>query len=210
MLNSLRSFDETVDMRSIQQYLYCPHRFGLMENNCSWAENVFVNRGNLAHKRVCEGEISSFKGVLQERSVRVYNDEWGLFGVLDTLELKKSDKGVYIPAYNGKYVVSIVEYKVTAPEKGNIRKDEQMQLLGQKICVDGLFGCDCQTYFYYSDTRKREKTEFCREDYIFLAETLAQIRKIKQNGTIPPIKEGQYCSGCSMKDICLPPKRRKA
>ncbi len=180
-----------------------------MENNCSWAENVFVNKGNLAHRRVCEGDFSSSKGILQERSVRVYNDEWGLFGVLDSLEFKKSESGTYLPAYGGKYIVSIVEYKVTAPKNGNMRKDEHMQLLGQKICVDSLFGCDCQTYFYYGDTRKREKIEFCKEDYTFLAETLKQILEIKQNGIIPPIKVGQYCGGCSMKDICLPPKRSK-
>lgn len=208
-MSLLKSFDETVDLRSIQQYLYCPHRFGLMENNCSWAENVFVNKGNLAHKHVSEGDFSSSKGVLQERSIRIYNDEWGLFGVLDSLEFKKSEYGTYIPAYGGTYVVSIVEYKVTAPKNGKIRKDEHMQLLGQKICVDSLFGCDSQTYFYYSDTRKREKIEFCKEDYTFFAETLKQIRQIKQNGTIPPIKDDQYCGGCSMKDICLPPKRSK-
>ncbi|MBP3555728.1 MAG: Dna2/Cas4 domain-containing protein [Clostridia bacterium] len=47
----MKCFDDSVDLRSIQQYLYCPHRFGLMENDCSWAENVFVSRGNLAHER---------------------------------------------------------------------------------------------------------------------------------------------------------------
>lgn len=206
-MSSLKNFDETVDLRSIQHYLYCPHRFGLMENNCSWAENVFVNKGNLAHKRVCEGAFSSSKGVLQERSVRVFNDEWGLFGILDSLEFEKCKNGTYIPSYKGSYIVNIIEYKVSAPKNGVIRKDEYMQLLGQKICVDSVFGCDCQTYFYYNDIRKREKVTFCKDDYIFLEETLNCVREIKRTGIIPPIKEGQYCSGCSMRDICLPPKR---
>ncbi|MBQ8495989.1 MAG: CRISPR-associated protein Cas4 [Clostridia bacterium] len=203
----MKEFDDSVDLRSIQQYLYCPHRFGLMENNCSWAENVFVNRGNLAHERVTEGKYSASRGTIQERSVRVFQDEWGLFGVLDCLELKKDKNGVEIPIYSGKYTVSIVEYKVTAPKNNQIRIEDRMQLLGQKICVDSLFSCHADTYFYYHDTRRREKIEFSEEDYSFLKQTLTEIREIKQKGIIPPIRNDQYCSGCSMKDICLPPKR---
>lgn len=196
-----------IELRSIQQYLYCPHRFGLIENECSWAENVFVNRGNLAHKRVNDGKYSSLSGSIQHRSLRVYNDEWGIFGVLDCLELRKSEAGVYISAYEDKYTVSIVEYKVTAPKAGQIRRDEHMQLLGQKICVDSLLGCDCKTYFYYTDTHRRDEIKFCADDYVFISETLKSMREIKKTGKIPPIRNDQYCKGCSMKDICLPPKR---
>ncbi len=203
----MKCFDDSVDLRSIQQYLYCPHRFGLMENDCSWAENVFVSRGNLAHERVTEGKITSSRGTIQERSIRVFNDDWGLFGILDCLELKKDKNGVEVSAYDGKYTVSIVEYKISAPKNGKIRMEDHMQLLGQKICVDSLFSCDADTYFYYHDTRRRERVEFAEEDYIFLKKTLNEIREIKRNGHIPPIRKDQYCSGCSMKDICLPGKR---
>jgi CRISPR-associated exonuclease Cas4 len=203
----LKEFEESVNLRSIQQFLYCPHRWGLMETDCAWAENIFVSRGNLAHERVDEGRISSAYGTLQERSVRVYNDEWGLFGVVDCLELKRAENGVAIPDREGKYSVCIVEYKVTAPKKGE-RREDKMQLLGQKICVDSIFGCDSDTYFYYHDTRKREKVVFAKEDYDFLRETIIKMQEWKGAGVIPPIAEGQYCGGCSLKDICLPPKKR--
>ena len=205
----MKNFDDSVDLRSIQQYLYCPHRFGLMENDCSWAENAFVSRGNLAHERVTEGKITSSRGTIQERSVRVFNDEWGLFGVLDCLELKKDKNGVSFLSFDGKYSVSIVEYKISSPKNGNIRIEDRMQLLGQKICVDALFSCNADTYFYYHDARRREKVEFSEDDYQFLRETLEEIRKIKCDGIIPPIRMDQYCSGCSMKDICLPGKRSR-
>ena len=205
----MKNFDDSVDLRSIQQYLYCPHRFGLMENDCSWAENAFVSRGNLAHERVTGGKISSSRGTIQERSVRVFNDEWGLFGVLDCLELKKDKNGVLFPTHEGKYAVSIVEYKISAPTNGKIRTEDRMQLLGQKICVDSLFSCNAETYFYYHDMRRREKVEFSEEDYQFLKNILEEIRGIKHNAIIPPIRKDQYCSGCSMKDICLPLKRSR-
>jgi CRISPR-associated exonuclease Cas4 len=202
----LNEFDPSVNLRSIQQYLYCPHRWGLMETDCAWAENVFVSRGNLAHERANEGKVSSAYGTVQERSVRVYNDEWDLFGVVDCLELKRSANGVTLPDREGKYAVCIVEYKVTAPKKGE-RIEDKMQLLGQKICVDSLFGCDAETCFYYQDTRKREKVVFEQADYTFLRETLSAMRTLKEAGKIPPVRKGQYCGGCSLKDICLPPKR---
>ena len=203
----MKNFDDSVDLRSIQQYLYCPHRFGLMENDCSWSENLFVSRGNLAHERVTEGKMTASRGVIQERSVRVFNDEWGIFGILDCLELKKDKNGVSVPMYEEKYTVSIVEYKISAPKNGTIRTEDRMQLLGQKICVDSLFSCDADTYFYYHDVRRREQVEFSENDYEFLKEILEEIREIKKDGSIPPIRKDQYCSGCSMKDICLPIKR---
>lgn len=206
----MKGLDESVELRSIQQYLYCPHRWGLMETDCAWAENVFVCRGSLAHARADEGRASSAFGAVQERSVRVYNDEWGLFGVVDCLELKKDGNGVHIPRREGKYSVCIVEYKVTAPKKGGFRTEDAMQLLGQKICVDGLFGCDAEACFFYKDTHRREKVVFSEKDYEFLRATVGKMRELRRDGVIPPVSDGQYCGGCSLKDICLPPKRRGA
>lgn len=206
----MNGYDESIDLRSIQQYLYCPHRWGLKIMDCAWSENFFVCRGNLAHEKVIEGKITSAYGTVQERSVRVYNDEWDLYGVLDCLEFRKSEGGVVLPQREGKYAVSIVEYKVTAPKANVFRREDAMQLLGQKICVDGLFGCNAETFFFYKDTHRRERVIFSREDYDFLRKTLAEMRVLLSSGIIPPISKGQYCGGCSFKDICLPSKRRKA
>ncbi len=208
----MKGSDDSIELRAIQQYLYCPHRWGLMENDCAWAENVFVCRGNLAHARVEEGTSTLFRGARQERSVRIYNDEWGLFGVADCIEFKpeKNPKdGVILRKYEGSYSVHIVEYKVTAPKEKEYRREDAMQLLGQKICVDGLFGCDAKTYFFYADTHRREQVVFENGDYTFLRSVLSEMREIRQSGVIPPIKERQYCGGCSLKDICLPPKPQR-
>ena len=67
--------------------------------------------------------------------------------------------------------------------------------------------CDCEGYIYYSDVKKRIKlplqdgyAEYDRE----LKELLGKMRDYRQRGVIPPIVKGQKCSGCSMKDICMP------
>ena len=45
-----------ITIRSIQHYLYCPHRWGLMEIDKAWAENVYVTKANLMHERVHDPE----------------------------------------------------------------------------------------------------------------------------------------------------------
>ena len=39
---------EEIAIRSIQHYMYCPHRWGLLEIDKAWAENFFVTKGALA------------------------------------------------------------------------------------------------------------------------------------------------------------------
>lgn len=188
----------------MQQYLYCPHRWGLIETDCSWAENVFVCKGNLAHENVDSGKSLSARSALVERSVRVYNDDWGLFGVIDCLELRCASSGCFIEKYGKRFELTIVEYKVRSPKIGNFRPEDGMQLLAQKICADSIFKTDCKTAFYYADTRKRVKAEFDEKDYTFLRSTLAEMIALREASAIPPIRKGQYCGGCSLKDICMP------
>lgn len=200
----MKNYDGLIDIRSVQQYLYCSHRWGLMEIDCSWAENEFVTRGSLVHENVEAGNYSFSRGVITERAVKVYNDEWGLFGVVDCLELRRAPSGCLIEKYDGRFALTIVEYKVRSPKVGDYRLEDGMQLLAQKICVDNIFNTNCLTFFYYADTKKRVKVQFSSEDYTFLKTTLANMRELKDKSIIPPIKKGQYCSGCSLKDICLP------
>lgn len=77
--------------------------------------------------------------------------------------------------------------------------------------MDYLFNCDCDAVLYYADVKKsiplplRENfTEYDCE----LKELLLQIRRYISEGIIPGIPQTQNCSGCSLKDLCLPPKKR--
>ena len=79
-----------------------------------------------------------------------------------------------------------------------------MQLLAQKVCLDSMLKADCDTYFYYHNTRKRVKAVFTEQDYIFLRETVEKMLSLRRDGIIPKKRKGQHCSGCSMSDICMP------
>jgi CRISPR-associated exonuclease Cas4 len=45
-----------INIRTIQHYMYCPRRFGLLEIENAWAENVSVVLANIMHENVHSGK----------------------------------------------------------------------------------------------------------------------------------------------------------
>lgn len=192
---------DEITIRSIQHYMYCPHRWGLMEIGRAWAENYFVTKANLMHDRVHNPDNHyTLRGRKVFTSVPVYNDmeEYNLYGVTDCIEHCENE-------------ICIVEYKPTKPKNEEYRKEDLMQVFAQKICVDYVFKCDSEAAVYYADVKKRYHlslrelyTELDRE----LKDILSEMRKNIKEGHIPPIRKRQNCSGCSMKDLCMPSIKR--
>ena len=201
---------EEIAIRSIQHYIYCPHRWGLLEIDRAWAENAFVTKADLMHDRVHDPERNyTAKGKKVFTSVPVYHDaeQYNLYGIVDCLELTQDKQGVPINNSVEKYRFCVVEYKPTKPQNNEYHEEDLMQVFAQKICVDYVFKCDCDAVLYYADVKKRVAISF-RKDFVKydhkLKQVLEEIRNHIKNGMIPPIRKGQKCSGCSMKDLCMP------
>lgn len=45
--------DDSINIRDIQHYMYCPRRYALLEINRDWSENAYVIKANILH----EGQI---------------------------------------------------------------------------------------------------------------------------------------------------------
>lgn len=210
------SEDISINIRDIQHYLYCPHRWGLIAIECSWSENAFITRANLLHRRVHDPDrsyTSRHKQVLT--SVQVYYDDpdYNIFGVTDCIELTKSLDGAVVPGRSGTYQLCIVEYKPTKPKGVPYHFDDLMQVFAQKICVDAVFRTACQAEIYYADQKIRQDLPFSElysDCDVRLKMTLLEMRQFLQNGQVPPIRKAQKCSGCSMKDLCMPKINRKS
>lgn len=199
-----------ITIRSIQHYLYCPHRWGLLEIDQAWAENAFVTKANLMHERVHDTDRSyTMRGKRVFTSVSVYNDceEYNLYGKTDCIEATEAEEGVPMDGSRKKYKLCIVEYKPTRPKSGEYRDDDLMQVFAQKLCVDYIFGSDCDGVLYYADVKKRISLPL-RENFSEydqrLKRLLKEMRKCLEEGRIPPIEKKQNCNGCSMKDLCMP------
>ncbi len=208
----------SVSIRSLQHFLYCPRRWGLIETDRQWTENFFIVRANLAHDKVHSGEHGfSSKNKYVCSNVQIFNDEYNLFGVADCLEFIKCPEkngGVYIPFLKDFYKVTIVEYKPTPPKKGvcddtEIRSEDALQVFAQKVCVDSVFQCDSECYLYYTSTRKRVKIPFENNGFRegnekLLRDILGKIEKYSAEKRIPPAIKTEKCSGCSFRESCMP------
>lgn len=189
--------EREISIRSIQHFLYCPHRWGLIEIDRAWEENFFVTKANQVHNRVHDSKQRyTSKNRKIYTSVPVYNDlaEYNLYGVTDCIEIIGDD-------------YCIVEYKPTKPKERTHNLDDLMQVFAQKICVDFVFSCDCTAEIYYADVKRRFplplKENYWEYDKL-LKETLNRMREYLIKGEIPEIQKNQKCSGCSMKDLCMP------
>ena len=197
---------EEITIRSIQHYMYCPHRWGLLEIDKAWAENVFVTKANLMHERVHDPDRNyTARGRNVYTSVPVYNDleEYNLYGVTDCLECKESKDGVDAFHDGKKYKLCIVEYKPTKPKQQTHRRDDLMQVFAQKLCVDYVFHCDCETVLYYADVKRRIPVDFTDTYQEFddeLRKLLSEMRTNLKEGIIPPIR----------KDLCMPSSLKKS
>lgn len=194
--------DTTITIRSIQHFIYCPHRWGLLNIDMAWSENAYVTKANILHKNVhSPREKYSKPGVKVYNSVPVYNDkpEYDIYGVLDCLEVLTNGEK--------KEELSIVEHKPTMPKKDKYNYDDMMQVFAQKICVDYMFETDAKAYIYYADQKKRIQLSFEDEGKQLrdkLLDVLEHIRTYLNNGFIPPINKSVRCGGCSLRNICMP------
>jgi CRISPR-associated exonuclease Cas4 len=185
---------DIISIRNLQHYMYCPHRWGLIEIENAWVENVFVVKGNIIHKRAHSGDKYTSRGKKIYTDVEVWNDELGLYGKLDCLEYKD---GIY----------TIVEYKPTKPNGIDYNNDDALQLYAQKKCFDSTMNADAITVLYYADVKERISIDFktCEEKYEnLLQNNLLEMRHYLETGIIPTVRNKQYCGGCSMKDMCMP------
>lgn len=189
--------EREISIRSIQHFLYCPHRWGLIEIDRAWEENFFVTKANQVHNRVHDSKQRyTSKNRKIYTSVPVYNDlaEYNLYGVTDCIEKIGED-------------YCIVEYKPTKPKERTYNFDDLMQVFAQKICVDYVFSCDCTAEIYYADVKRRFPLPL-KENHLeydkLLKETLNKMREYLIKGEIPEIQKNQKCNGCSMKDLCMP------
>lgn len=191
-----------VAIRELQQYLYCPHRWQMIYREDQWQENYATAWADLIHERAHSGEVlvqSERKVTLA--SVTIYSERYGVYGKTDLLELVKDPKGTPIPGYPDRYRVSVIEYKPTSP-KGEAGLAERLQLYAQTLCVNELFACNAEGYLYFADTKKRVRIHFSEEEKVF-HQIVEAIRSYREGETLFA-EYGKKCSGCSMKERCMP------
>lgn len=193
-----------IQIRALQHFLYCPHRWGLLYREGIWQDNAFTVKANLIHERVHSGNtLARSKGRVALGDVSLFSAVWGIYGKCDCIELIADKNGAHIDGFPLKYRIALIEYKPTHPKEEPDDSD-RLQLYAQKICADELFSCCADAYLYYADVGKRAHVYFDERDRALLESVLAQMHSYEENESIPPITFGAKCNGCSIKDRCMP------
>ncbi|MCD8206860.1 MAG: CRISPR-associated protein Cas4 [Bacteroidales bacterium] len=196
-----------IQIRALQHYLYCPHRWGLLYLEGLWQDNSSTVKSGLGHNNVHLDKTSHVNpDKICCTDVSIYSTELGIYGKTDMLEFVRDDAGTYIDELDGKFAVNVIEYKPTAPKNPNkesVRSD-CLQLYAQCCCLKELFGCDVTPYIFYIDTHRRVKAEFTEEDRQILLKVISDIEDCEQNAVIPKSEYGEKCNGCSMAETCMP------
>ena len=121
----------SINIRDIQHYMYCPRRYAMLTINRDWNENAFTVKASLLHEHVHDGSHSySNRCKVVRSAVAIYNDlpEYDIYGITDCVEFIRDDEGVEIMGLVGKYKVRLVEYKPKAPKVASFNETDYKQL----------------------------------------------------------------------------------
>ena len=183
------SDDDLIMISALEHYSYCPRQCALIHQEQTYDENLYTLRGRAVHKQVDEPEHTVEAGIRVERALSLWSDRLGLTGRADVVE------------FHGATPYP-VEYK-HGPRRQ--KEHDDLQLCAQALCLEEMTGQDVPegAIFHHSSRRRRivHFTPALREK---VAQTVAAIRQIATDPTLPPAVNDARCTHCSLQDACLP------
>lgn len=180
--------DLVIPISALEHFSYCPRQCALIHVEQTFDENVFTVRGRIAHERVDEGIPSTPRGVRQLRALPLWSDELGLSGKADLVELHPDGP---LP----------VEYKVGRIAGGHAA----LQLCGQALCLEEMFGKPVPVGALYSHaTKRRVRVAIDEELRQRTRAAVEAVRTLLAQQELPPPVNDNRCPDCSLINACLP------
>jgi CRISPR-associated protein Cas1 len=190
-----------VPARIVNEYEYCPRLAYLEWVQGEFKENADVAEGKLKHKRVDEetgalppAEEADPDRPIAARSVMLSSERLGLIGRLDLVEGE------------GKSVVPVDYKRGKAPDvPDGAWEADRLQVCAQVLLLrEAGYACG-RGIVYYAESRRRVAVEVDEDLALKCMETIAAVRRMAVEGTIPPpLVNSPKCVRCSLAPICLP------
>ena len=195
--------EEYLQLSGIQHFRFCRRQWALIHIENQWAENVRTVDGEAMHRRAHDAGLKEKRGeLLIVRDLRVHSATLGCSGACDVVEFHRSEGGVPIHGWEGKYQPFPVEYKRGAPRADTANA---LQLCGQAMCLEEMLCCEIpQGALYHGETRRREIVDFTPALRQEVADSFREMHALYQRGHTPRVKPGKSCNACSLKELCLP------
>ena len=188
--------DDLLMISSLQHALFCERQFALIHIEQLWCENLYTAEGAMLHERVHVPHHESRKRFLQEYSLPVRSDRFGLIGVCDLVELEfDSDKHILrtIP----------IEFKRGRSKPTHV---DMVQLCAQAICLEEMLSVSVPLgQIYYLQERKRIDIPISLDLIEETNATILRCREIFSTGITPEAEfSSKKCQNCSLLDLCFP------
>ena len=183
--------EDPINVSALNQYAYCPRRFGLIYLEGEFTDNVHTARGNAEHERVDRvAHETTVSGARVEYALPVWSDRLGLIGKCDVVEFHPD--GTIYP----------VEYK-HGPRRRWVNDD--LQLCGQVLCLEEMTGRSiARAAIYHAASRRRREVEITDNLRKAVEDAVGTMRAILAAGRLPPAANDKRCKECSFKEICQP------
>ncbi len=184
------SFNEEIEVSisAIEHYSYCPRQCALIHVEQTFDENMFTIRGRHAHERVDSGDDAASRGIETARTIPLWSERLGVRGKSDLVEFRA----------DGPYPI---EYKVG--RRAGIHAD--LQLCAQALCLEEMLNTPVpRGAIYYHAVRRRHEVIFDEELRQQTITTIAAIRAILHDQSLPQAPNDARCPNCSLLNACMP------
>lgn len=198
------SESDFLQLSGIQHFAFCRRQWALIHIENQWQENFFTVDGGILHEKVHNAfEKEKRNNIIYSRAMPVQSFWLGISGECDMVEFHSSETGVPLKGRVGLWQPIPIEYKRGKPKEHNA---DELQLCAQAICLEEMLLCDAIPfgYLYYAQPARRTKVEFTDELRSSVKISFAEMHTYFKRGYTPKVKKSKKCSGCSLKDECLP------
>jgi CRISPR-associated exonuclease Cas4 len=175
-----------IPISALEHFSYCARQCALIHLEQIFEDNVFTERGHIAHRRVDRPGLT-------DGSVRfamtLWSDRLGLIGRADAVEFHGDD-------------VVPVEHKV-----GERREwmHERYQLCAQALCLEEMLGCQVhEGAIFYRASQRRSRVVIDAELRRATEALIVEVRNALAVQTLPAPVADSRCTHCSLKMVCLP------
>ena len=187
----------------IQHFVFCRRQWALIHIEQQWAENYQTVDGALMHEKAHDGlSCERRKDVVISRGMPIHSREMGVSGVCDIVEFRRSEEGISIQKFGGKFFVIPVEYKRGKPKEDD---SDILQLAAQAMCLEEMLCCRIEKgALYYGQTKRRLEVEITEERREQVRAVFAEMHRYFDRGYTPGVRRTKAGGVCSLKEICLP------
>lgn len=195
-------------MSGIQHFDFCRRQWALIHVEQQWQENILTAEGRIDHEKCHDDSfIEKRNDIIIMRGMRVVSHRLKLSGTCDVVEFHKSDDGITLSKYSGKWIPIPIEYKHGISKSIDA---DRLQLCAQGMALEEMLVCSIEYgYLYYKKSNRREKVELTNELREKTISISSEMNHYFENGWTPSAKVKAKCRKCSLHEICLPVLEKK-